>query len=80
MSNAATTGPKRLGNRGPLAITVGVFVVLLIAFFAFASVYADVLWYQQLGYLNVLTTQWYAAAGFFVAGFIAMAVPVSASR
>jgi uncharacterized membrane protein (UPF0182 family) len=51
-------------------------VVLLIVFFAFASVYSDVLWYQQLGFLNVLTTQWFAAAGFFIAGFIAMAVPV----
>ncbi|MEG0028492.1 MAG: UPF0182 family protein, partial [Aurantimicrobium sp.] len=75
MSNATPT-PGRLGTRRPLAITIGVLVVLLIAFFAFASVYADVLWYKQLGYLNVLTTQWYAAAGFFVAGFIAMAVPV----
>lgn len=75
MSNTAPT-PGRLGSRGPVAITIGVLVVLLIAFFAFASVYADVLWFQQLGFLNVLTTQWYASAGFFVAGFIAMAVPV----
>ena len=75
MSNA-TSSPGRLGSRGPVAITIGVLVVLLIAFFAFASVYADVLWYKQVGYFNVLTTQWYAAAGFFVAGFIAMAVPV----
>ena len=74
MSNQTPT--RRLGNRGPVAITIGVLVVLLIAFFAFASVYADVLWYQQVGFFNVLTTQWYAAAGFFVAGFIAMAVPV----
>ena len=56
MSNATPT-PGRLGNRGPLAITIGVLVVLLIAFFAFASVYADVLWYKQVGFFNVLTTQ-----------------------
>lgn len=76
MSNASTSPVRRLGNRGPVAITVGILVVLLVVFFAFASVYADILWYDQLGFLNVLTTQWFAAAGFFVAGFIAMAVPV----
>jgi len=76
VSNASTSPVRRLGNRGPVAITVGILVVLLVVFFAFASVYADILWYDQLGFLNVLTTQWFAAAGFFVAGFIAMAVPV----
>lgn len=75
MSNAASTG-RKLGNRGPVAITIGILVVLLIVFFAFASVYADVLWYQQVGFFNVLTTQWLAVAGFFVAGFVAMFVPV----
>jgi len=51
-------------------------VVLLIAFFVFASLYSEVLWFEQLGFVNVLLTQWGASAGFFVAGFIAMAVPV----
>ncbi len=75
MSNT-TPIRRRLGGRAPLAITVGILVVLLIGFFAFASIYADVLWYQQVGFFNVLTTQWFAVTGFFVAGFIAMAVPV----
>ncbi|MDH6533231.1 uncharacterized membrane protein (UPF0182 family) [Aurantimicrobium minutum] len=76
MSNASPRPARRQGNRRPLVVTIVVLVVLLIVFFAFASVYSDVLWYQQLGFLNVLTTQWFAAAGFFIAGFIAMAVPV----
>jgi uncharacterized protein len=76
VSNTANAPKARLGSRGPVAITIGVLVVLLIVFFAFSSVYADVLWFQQLGFLNVLTTQWYASAAFFVGGFVAMAVPV----
>ena len=67
---------RRTSSRTPLAITVGVLVVLLIAFFVFASVYSEVLWFDQVGFLNVLLTQWFASAGFFVAGFVAMAVPV----
>jgi len=67
---------RRRTSRAPIAITIGVLVVLLIAFFVFASVYSDVLWFDQVGFLNVLLTQWGASAGFFVAGFIAMAVPV----
>ncbi|MET0853384.1 MAG: UPF0182 family protein, partial [Microterricola sp.] len=46
------------------------------AFFAFAGFYADVLWFDQLGYLNVLTTQWVASAVLFVIGFLGMALPV----
>lgn len=74
MTNSNTV--RRKSSRTPLAITIGVLVVLLIAFFVFASVYSEVLWFEQLGFLNVLLTQWFASAGFFVAGFIAMAVPV----
>jgi uncharacterized membrane protein (UPF0182 family) len=62
--------------RSPLVITLGVIVVLLVLFFLFAGVYADVLWYQQLGFLNVLLTQWSATGGFFLAGLLAMAIPV----
>ncbi len=75
MSNVSSPA-RRTGKPGPLVITIGVLVVLIVAFFAFASVYADVLWFEQLGFVNVLFTQWAAAAAFFVAGFIAMAIPV----
>jgi uncharacterized membrane protein (UPF0182 family) len=51
-------------------------IALVIAFFVFAGVYADVLWYDDLGFLNVLTTQWLAAGSLFLIGFLAMAVPV----
>jgi uncharacterized membrane protein (UPF0182 family) len=75
-SSAGRTATGRSPLRSPLVITLGVLVVLLVVFFLFAGIYADVLWYQQLGFLNVLLTQWSASGGFFVAGLLAMAVPV----
>jgi uncharacterized membrane protein (UPF0182 family) len=63
-------------SRAPLAITIAIVVVLAIAFFAFANLYTEVLWYDQLGYLSVLTTQWVAAGVMFFIGFFAMAIPV----
>ncbi len=51
-------------------------VALVILFFVFAGLYADILWYQQLGFLNVLTTQWFAAILLFFLGFLGMAVPL----
>jgi uncharacterized membrane protein (UPF0182 family) len=56
-----------------------VLAVLVIAFFVFVGLYADVLWYDQLGFLPVLTTEWIARVVLFVIGFVAMAVPVWAS-
>ena len=63
-------------SRVTLLITVAVVVVLIIIFFIFASLYTDWLWFDQLGYLNVLTTQWIASTVMFLIGFFVMAVPV----
>ncbi|AJM78341.1 UPF0182 family protein [Rathayibacter toxicus] len=52
---------------------------LVMMFFVFAGLYADILWYDQLGFLSVLTTQWAAVGGLFVLGFFAMAIPVFVS-
>ena len=63
-------------TRVTLTITAVVIGVLVIAFFVIAGLYTDVLWYDQLGYLPVLTTQWIAAGVMFLVGFFAMAIPV----
>ncbi len=42
----------------------------------FSGLYTDILWFDQLGFLNVLTTQWIAGVVMFLIGFVAMAVPV----
>jgi uncharacterized membrane protein (UPF0182 family) len=59
-----------------LTITAVALVVLVIAFFVASGVYTDVLWYDQLGFLNVLTTGWIGSIVMFLIGFVAMAVPV----
>ncbi|WP_448810552.1 UPF0182 family membrane protein [Agromyces bauzanensis] len=74
--SAQTQVPRIPRRRAPIAITIGVVAVLVIAFFVFVGLYADVLWYDQLGFLNVLTTEWIARIVLFVIGFVAMALPV----
>jgi uncharacterized membrane protein (UPF0182 family) len=71
--------PRIPRRRAPIAVTIGVVALLIIAFFVFVGLYADVLWYDQLGFLNVLTTEWISRIVLFVIGFVAMAVPVWAS-
>ncbi|MDP9028784.1 MAG: UPF0182 family protein, partial [Actinomycetota bacterium] len=50
--------------------------VLVIAFFIFSGLYADVLWYDQAGFLEVLTTQWFSTVAMFGVGFLAMGLLV----
>jgi uncharacterized membrane protein (UPF0182 family) len=66
----------RSRSRATVLITIGVLVVLVILFFIFSSLYTDWLWFGQLGYRTVLTTQWIAGAVMFAIGFFGMAVPV----
>ncbi|ANP71867.1 UPF0182 family protein [Cryobacterium arcticum] len=73
-SSSAGSAPRR--SRAPLAITAAIIAGLVILFFIFAGLYADVLWFDQLGFLSVLTTQWVAGAVLFVVGFLGMAIPV----
>lgn len=63
-------------NRAALTITAAILAAIVVAFFIFSGLYADVLWYEQLGFLNVLTTQWIAGGVMFLIGFFAMAIPV----
>lgn len=70
--NQATPNPVRKA----IAITLVVIAVIVVGFFIFASLYADWLWFDQLGFTGVLWTQWTARVVMFVVGFLAMAVPV----
>ena len=63
-------------SRRIVAISLVVIAALVVAFFVFANLYADWLWYGQLGYASVLVTQWTARIVMFVIGFLGMAVPV----
>ncbi|MEQ6898922.1 UPF0182 family protein [Microbacterium sp. KR10-403] len=70
----AEATPRR--SRRVIAISLVIIAALVVAFFVFANLYTDWLWYDQLGYANVLTTQWFARVGMFAIGFLGMAVPV----
>lgn len=77
MTSAATPPANR--SRATLAIAAAIVGALVVLFFVFANVYTDVLWFDQLGYLPVLTTQWIATGVMFLIGFLGMFVPVWAS-
>ena len=74
MTSTATPPVNR--TRVALTITAVVLAVLVIIFFIASGLYTDVLWFDQLGFLEVLTTQWAATVVMFLIGFLAMAVPV----
>jgi uncharacterized membrane protein (UPF0182 family) len=63
-------------TRRVIAITLAIIAALVVAFFVFASLFADWLWYDQLGFEEVLVTQWVARVVMFAVGFLGMAVPV----
>ena len=71
------TPPNR--SRRIISISLAIIAALVVAFFVFANLYADWMWFAQLGFTTVLTTQWVARAAMFVIGFLAMAVPVWAA-
>lgn len=72
----STATPPQNRSRSTLAISAGILAALVILFFVFANFYTDILWYDQLGFLNVLTTRWIATGGMFLVGFLAMFLPV----
>lgn len=73
-TNAAPQARRR--RLSPVAVTVVLVVLLILGFLGAASVITEVLWFDQLGYVQVLLTQWVAAGAMFLIGFFAMAVPV----
>lgn len=69
----------RSTRRVAILVTLAIIVVLMVMFFIFAGLYANFLWFQQLGYLRVLTTGWLYGTVMFFVGFIGMAVPAGAA-
>lgn len=74
MSQAS--GLSLIRGRTPLLITLVVLGAVVAGFFFFASLYTEVLWFDQLGYLEVLLTTWGGNVIMFALGFVAMFVPV----
>ena len=70
----APAAPSR--SRRVILISLVIIAALVVAFFVFANLYADWLWYTQLNYQSVLLTQWGARVVMFLIGFLGMGVPV----
>ncbi|MCT1601522.1 UPF0182 family protein [Kocuria sp. p3-SID1428] len=71
----AGDGPAARQSRrnGALLPTVIIVVALIAAFVAFTQVYTEILWFDQLGYLNVFATQNIARAGLFIVAALLVA-------
>jgi len=72
-------GPQSPRRPSPLLPTVVAIGILVAAFVVFANVYADILWYGQLGFTSVFWMENLTKAGLFVAAFVLMAGAVWAS-
>jgi uncharacterized membrane protein (UPF0182 family) len=59
--------------------TVGVLVGIALLLYAASQIWTEVLWFEQLGFLRVFTTQWVARIALFAAGLVVMALVVWAS-
>ena len=70
--------PTQMLSRGrtPLVVTLVVLGAIVAGFFFFASLYTDVLWYDHLGYLEILLATWGGSVAMFLIGFVAMFIPV----
>ncbi|WP_127474393.1 UPF0182 family protein [Microbacterium sulfonylureivorans] len=75
-TSAPTPAATPSRSRRIIAISLAIIAALVVAFFVFANLYADFLWYDQLGFQSVLVTQWVARVVMFAVGFLGMAVPV----
>ncbi len=64
--------PSARRRRGPLVPTLVVLAVLAVLMLFLAQIWTEVLWYDQLGFLQVLRTEWSTRALLFIAGFVVM--------
>lgn len=69
MTNS-TSAPRK--NSSPAAVATLILVVIGVAALGFLSIYTDFLWFGQLGFQSVFTTQIVAQAATFAAGAIVM--------
>ncbi|WP_187264989.1 UPF0182 family protein [Homoserinibacter sp. GY 40078] len=76
---SASSPETRPRGRSTVAIVIAILAVFVVGFLVFANLYTDVLWFDQLGYLPVLTTQWAATGVLFLVGFATTALVIWAS-
>ncbi len=74
---ASTTPPGRpQARRGALTPTLIVVALVVVGFIFFANIWTDIMWYQQLGFIEVFLTENLSRIAIFVAGFALMFIAV----
>lgn len=68
-----TASPAAQRRVSPLTIAFGILAAIAFALVSAAGVYTDFLWFTQLGYAEVFTTQIIAQVVSFLIGFVVMA-------
>ncbi len=68
-----TAAQKRRRRNIAVFSVIAALVVVFIVGSTLMGLLADTMWYTQVGFIDVLYTQWSATAGFFVLGFVIMA-------
>jgi uncharacterized protein len=71
--------PRQGRRRGALGPTIAVLVALGILLMITAQLWTEVLWFDVLGFVEVLRTQWLTRGALFLVGFLIMAAAVFAS-
>lgn len=74
MTQSAPINQRRVS---PVSVAVGILAAILFALLSAAGIYTDWLWFDQLGYETVFTTQIIGQVIAFAIGFILMALIVA---
>ncbi len=67
------SAPSPRKKRSPLAIALIVVAALVVLLLLLAQFWTEVMWFTQVGYSQVIWTEWGTRAALFVAGFLVMA-------
>ncbi|CEA08687.1 hypothetical protein BN1051_02045 [Arthrobacter saudimassiliensis] len=78
-SRPGTSSPPSGRRRSPLIPTLIAVAVLVVGFVYFTQIYTDVLWYNQIGFLEVFVTENLTRIALFLGAFLIMAAAVYTS-
>ncbi|MFE5775039.1 UPF0182 family protein [Brachybacterium sp. NPDC056505] len=73
-AGAGSSGRRR--RLSPLSITIGVLALIVILLLIASAVWTRFLWFDQIGFTDVLTTRWLTQGLLFLSGFLVFAVPL----
>jgi uncharacterized membrane protein (UPF0182 family) len=73
----ADAGPSRPRRRiSPLSITIGVLALIVVILLIASAVWTRYLWFDQIGFVDVLATRWITQGLLFLVGFVVFAIPL----